>query len=176
MLRVGRSASAAGGAPEDFAAADDWLHPADDLGMDAWIAGLGLAGGVVIVDDLGAPAEESAIGRLGDRQQSPPVALLAATSPGGLSAHYQGPVASLRRSRNGLLLCPGPGDADLMGVRLPRTPLPVRPGAGWLVIGGVPERIQVARRRLPGGQRETAVAQSSSSSGLISWVANQASS
>jgi S-DNA-T family DNA segregation ATPase FtsK/SpoIIIE len=177
VLRVGRSASAAAGASDDIAAADDWLHPADDIGMDAWIAGLGPEGGVVVVDDLGAPAEESAIGRLGARQPSLRVALLAATSPGGLSAHYQGPVAALRRSRNGLLLCPGPGDADLMGVRLPRTPVPVRPGSGWLVIGGVPERIQVARRhRLAGGRSATAVAQSSSSSGLISWVANQASS
>jgi S-DNA-T family DNA segregation ATPase FtsK/SpoIIIE len=177
VLRVGRSAPAAGGALEDVAAADDWLHPADDTGMDAWITRLGLAGGVVVVDDLGAPAEESAIGRLGAREQSPSVALLAATGPGCLSAHYQGPVAALRRSRNGLLLCPGPGDADLMGVRLPRTPVPVRPGSGWLVIGGVPERIQVARRRpLPVSRTEAAAAQSSSSSGLISCVANQASS
>jgi S-DNA-T family DNA segregation ATPase FtsK/SpoIIIE len=105
------------------------------------------------------------------------VALLAAASPGCLSTHYQGPIASLRRSRSGLLLCPGPGDADLLGVRLPRTPVPVRPGSGWLVASGVPERIQVARRRpRPDGHTGPGDAQSNSSSGLISWVANQASS
>ena len=39
-----------------------------------------------------------------------------------------------------------PGRA-LLGVRLPRTPVPVRPGSGWLVTGGTVERVQVARRR-----------------------------
>lgn len=78
-----------------------------------------------------------------------PVALIAAATAGALSAHYQGPVAALRRNRSGLLLCPGPGDADLLGVRLPRTPLPVRPGSGWLVVGGVIQRVQVARRGDP---------------------------
>ena len=97
--------------------------------------------------------------------------LLAAPAPANLSAHFQGPVAALRRSRSGLLLCPGSGDADVLGVRLPRTPVPVRPGSGWLVTGG-PERVQVARRRPPA----TLPDQSSSSSGPISCVANQASS
>jgi S-DNA-T family DNA segregation ATPase FtsK/SpoIIIE len=53
----------------------------------------------------------------------------------------------LRRSRSGLLLRPGPAEADLLGVRLPRTPVPVRPGSGWLVAAGIPARVQVARRR-----------------------------
>ena len=64
-----------------------------------------------------------------------------------LGGAYRGPVAALRRRRSGLLLCPGPGDADLLGVRLPRTPVPVRPGSGWLVDSGVPRRVQVAFRR-----------------------------
>jgi DNA segregation ATPase FtsK/SpoIIIE, S-DNA-T family len=55
----------------------------------------------------------------------------------------------LRRGRNGLLLCPGPGDGELLAIRLPRTPLPVRPGSGWLVTGAGMERVQVARRRTP---------------------------
>jgi S-DNA-T family DNA segregation ATPase FtsK/SpoIIIE len=77
------------------------------------------------------------------------VLLVAASTAGQLSAHYQGPVAALRRSRSGLLLCPGPGDADLLGIRLPRTPVPTRPGSGWWVDGGVARRVQVARRRAP---------------------------
>lgn len=176
VLRVGRRSAAPAG-PEDGAGVDEWLHPADGTGMDSWIEGLGDRAGVVVVDDLGGPSEQPAIDRIGSRERSAPVVLLAATGPGGLSAHYQGPVAALRRSRNGLLLCPGPGDADQMGVRLPRTPVPVRPGSGWLISGGVPERVQVARRRPHGaGSSEPARGQSSSSSGLISWVANQASS
>jgi S-DNA-T family DNA segregation ATPase FtsK/SpoIIIE len=176
VLRVRRGSPAAGGLHGDDA--DLWLHPADDAGLDSWIAGLGAAAGVLVVDDLGAPAEEPAISRLGTTRAGASVALLAAASPGCLPGHYQGPIAALRRSRSGLLLCPGPGDADVMGIRLPRTPVPVRPGSGWLVIGGAPERIQVARRRplVDDGAREPADGQSSSSRGPISWVANQASS
>jgi S-DNA-T family DNA segregation ATPase FtsK/SpoIIIE len=176
LLRVGRSAPATDEL-EQAGAAEDWLQSADAGGMDAWITGLGFRTGVVVVDDLGAPTEEPAISRLAAMDPASSVALLAAASPGCLSTHYQGPIASLRRSRSGLLLCPGPGDADLLGVRLPRTPVPVRPGSGWLVASGVPERIQVARRRPPpDGHTGPGDAQSNSSSGLISWVANQASS
>jgi S-DNA-T family DNA segregation ATPase FtsK/SpoIIIE len=146
VLRVGRGSPAGAGLEGD--GGGQWLHPADDSGLDSWIAGLGAAAGVLVVDDLGAPAEEPAISRLGAAQAGS-VALLAVASPGCLPSHYQGPIAALRRSRSGLLLCPGPGDADLMGVRLPRTPVPVRPGSGWLVTGGAAERIQVARRRPP---------------------------
>jgi S-DNA-T family DNA segregation ATPase FtsK/SpoIIIE len=71
--------------------------------------------------------------------------VLAAGSAGELSSAFRGPVADLRRSRSGLLLCPGPGDADLLGIRLPRTPLPVRPGSGWLATAGTVLRVQVAR-------------------------------
>jgi S-DNA-T family DNA segregation ATPase FtsK/SpoIIIE len=75
------------------------------------------------------------------------VVVLAAGTAGELSAAFRGPVADLRRSRSGLLLCPGPGDADLLGTRLPRTPVPVRPGSGWLVTAGTAQRVQVARHR-----------------------------
>jgi S-DNA-T family DNA segregation ATPase FtsK/SpoIIIE len=75
------------------------------------------------------------------------VVLLAAGQPAQLATHFQGPVAALRRARSGLLLRPGPGDADLLGVRLPRAPVPARPGSGWLITGGTVERVQVARRR-----------------------------
>jgi DNA segregation ATPase FtsK/SpoIIIE, S-DNA-T family len=99
------------------------------------------------------------------------IVLLATATAADLSTWFQGPVATLRRARSGLLLCPAPGDADVLGIRLPRTPVPVRPGSGWLVSAGVPERVQVARHR-----QRPATAQSSSSTGPISCVAYQASS
>ena len=121
--------------------------------VSAWIGELDDRPGVVVADDVGTPAESPALARLPALGLRGGVALLAAAAPGSLAAHYQGPVAALRRSRTGLLLCPGPGDADALGIRLPRTPLPVRPGSGWLVTGGGLERVQVARRRtaLPAG-------------------------
>jgi S-DNA-T family DNA segregation ATPase FtsK/SpoIIIE len=174
VLRVGR-----GGLGVDDSGGHDreqWLHPSDVSGLDSWIAGLDGRQGVLVVDDLGPPAEEPAIAHLGGTEAAASVALLAAVGAGCLSSHYQGPVAALRRSRSGLLLCPGPGDADLMGVRLPRTPVPVRPGSGWLITGGAAERIQVARSRPRAGEDQVGSCQSSSSIGPISWVANQASS
>ena len=50
-----------------------------------------------------------------------------------------------------LLVEDNPGDADLLGIRLPRTPVPPRPGSGWLVVAGVAQRVQVARRESPAG-------------------------
>jgi S-DNA-T family DNA segregation ATPase FtsK/SpoIIIE len=126
-----------------------WLDPVDGTGMAAWVAELAGRPGVVVADDVGAPAEFPALGRLPALGSRGGVALLAAAAPGQLSGHYQGAVASLRRGRSGLLLCPGPGDAELLAIRLPRTPLPVRPGSGWLITGVGMERVQVARRRAP---------------------------
>jgi S-DNA-T family DNA segregation ATPase FtsK/SpoIIIE len=103
--------------------------------------------GVVIADDVGTPTDAPALTRLPASGGAGRVGLLASGTAGQLSAHYQGPIATLRRGRIGLLLCPGPGDADLLGIRLPRTPLPIRPGSGWLVTGGGTQRVQVARRR-----------------------------
>jgi S-DNA-T family DNA segregation ATPase FtsK/SpoIIIE len=73
----------------------------------------------------------------------------AAGSAADLAAAYRGPVVTLRRSRTALLLRPAPGDAELLGLRVPRTPLPPRPGSGWLVAGGEAVRVQVARHRAP---------------------------
>jgi DNA segregation ATPase FtsK/SpoIIIE, S-DNA-T family len=169
-----------------------WLDPADEAGVTAWVAGRAGRPGVVIADDVGAPAEFPVLTRLPAPGPGSGVVLLAAAGPGSLSTHYQGPVGALRRGRSGLLLCPGPGDADLLGVRLPRTPLPVRPGSGWLVSGAVIERVQVARRRWapldatppvespaadePGRAGTPAQRQRRSSAGPISWRAYQASS
>ncbi len=145
--------------------------------MTAWLEGLGDRRGVVFADDLGAPAGAPALTRIPSWSSSDGVALVAAAHAGQLSAHYQGPVAALRRNRTGLLLSPGPGDADLFGIRLPRTPLPQRPGSGWLVTGAALQRVQVARREVPPeAGRSAAAGQSSSSAEPISWLAYQASS
>jgi S-DNA-T family DNA segregation ATPase FtsK/SpoIIIE len=120
----------------------------DEAEVRAWVSGLGGRPGVVLADDVGTPTDWPALASL---PTTAGVALIAAAHAAQLSAHYQGPVAALRRARVGLLLRPGPGDADLLGVRLPRTPVPARPGSGWLVSGGTAERVQVARRREPGG-------------------------
>jgi S-DNA-T family DNA segregation ATPase FtsK/SpoIIIE len=154
-----------------------WVDGDDEAGATEWLRGLGDRPGVVIADDVGAPADASALARIQLRGTQGGVALIAAADPGQLSAHYQGPVAALRRGRSGLLLCPGPGDADLLGIRLPRTPLPHRPGSGWLVTGAALHRVQVARRDLPAApDPEKTDAQSRSSAGPISWLAYQASS
>ena len=147
VLRIGRPGLRRDGrveADED----DVRLDPLDEAGVNAWLAGLEGRAGVVVVDDLGGPAECPALARLPVAGAHGDVALLAAGAPAQLSGHYQGPVATLRRGRTGLLLCPGPGDADLLGIRLPRMPLPVRPGSGWLVTGARMERVQVAGRRV----------------------------
>jgi DNA segregation ATPase FtsK/SpoIIIE, S-DNA-T family len=166
VLRVGRPLGGPHRSPDLCC-----VEPDDEAGARSWLAGLAGRPGVVVADDVGTPAEWTALAALPAGGGRTGIALVAAAGPGQLAGHYQGPIAALRRARSGLLLCPGPGDADLLGVRLPRTPLPVRPGSGWLVTGGVMERVQVARRRPPGG-----VDQSNSSAGPISCVAYQASS
>jgi DNA segregation ATPase FtsK/SpoIIIE, S-DNA-T family len=148
---------------------DSWIDPLDEAGLRARLADLDGRPGVVVADDVGTPAEWAALCALPAVGSRTGVAFVAAASPGQFAGHYQGPIAALRRSRAGLLLCPGPGDADLLGVRLPRTPLPVRPGSGWLVTGATVDRVQVARR-------QPHAAQSSSMTGPISCVAYQASS
>jgi S-DNA-T family DNA segregation ATPase FtsK/SpoIIIE len=142
VLRIGRPPR------EQSEGAADWIDPSDDAAMTHWLGRLAGRFGVVVADDLGGPTECSVLSRLPAPGARGGVVLLAAAPAALLSSHYTGPVAALRRTRSGLLLCPGPGDADLLGVRLPRTPLPVRPGSGWLVSGPGLERVQVARRNL----------------------------
>jgi S-DNA-T family DNA segregation ATPase FtsK/SpoIIIE len=166
VLRVGHPAGSA--EPADGAADPRWLDPGDETGLRKWVAELDGLPGVVVADDVGAPVEWTALAALPGLGGRSGVVLLAAGNAGQLSGHYQGPIAALRRARTGLFLCPGQGDADLLGVRLPRLPLPVRPGSGWLVAGATMDRVQVARR--------ATAAQSRSSAGPISCVAYQASS
>jgi S-DNA-T family DNA segregation ATPase FtsK/SpoIIIE len=170
VLRLGglpRTATSAGSGPvvadiTDTPAVSTWLTERCDRPV------------AICVDDLGPAGSAPALGALTQLGSTTGVVLLAAGSGGDVSTWFQGPVAALRRARNGVLLRPGPGDADVLGVRLPRTPVPSRPGSGWLVLGGVAERVQVARRRVRPAR--PAVGQSSSSTGPISCVAYQASS
>jgi S-DNA-T family DNA segregation ATPase FtsK/SpoIIIE len=176
LLVIGREPWADGDAPGDLARFVR-VEPADESGAAAWLDGLGGRPGVVLADDVGAPGDSPALARVPAGSAHGPVALVAAAHAGQLSAHYQGAVAALRRNRAGLLLCPGPGDADLLGIRLPRTPIPHRPGSGWLVTGASLQRVQVARREPPpAAQRYAVPGQSSSSAEPISWLAYQASS
>jgi S-DNA-T family DNA segregation ATPase FtsK/SpoIIIE len=50
-----------------------------------------------------------------------------------LALTYRGIAADVRRSRSGLLLQPGPGDGELLGIRLPRTRPDAIPGRGVLI-------------------------------------------
>jgi S-DNA-T family DNA segregation ATPase FtsK/SpoIIIE len=143
----------------------------DPAAVMRWLAARPDEPCVVCVDDLGPAGSAPALGALSQLGTATGVALLATTTSADASTWFQGPVAALRRARTGLLLRPGPGDADALGIRLPRTPLPSRPGMGWLVQAGVPERVQVARHRV-----RPRAAQSNSSTGPISCVAYQASS
>jgi S-DNA-T family DNA segregation ATPase FtsK/SpoIIIE len=161
VLRVGHRS------PADLPPGTGWLRPDDLGGLGSWLEGLRGATAVVVADDVGTVAEWPVLSSLPGGGRAGEVLVVASGTAGELAGHYQGAVAALRRGRTGLLLCPGPADADLLGVRLPRTPVPVRPGSGWLVSSGGPVRVQVARRRS---------AQSSSSRGPISCVAYQASS
>jgi S-DNA-T family DNA segregation ATPase FtsK/SpoIIIE len=115
-------------------------------GWRSWLGSLDGAPGGVVVDDLGAVADSPVMTAVGTGDSGDQVVLLASGAAQELAAVYRGPVPALRRRRSGLLLCPAPGDADLLGIRLPRTAVPRRPGSGWLVTAGSPQRVQVARR------------------------------
>jgi len=121
------------------------LDPADPAAVLAWAESLDERRGVLLADDLGPVAEYAGLVALPRTGAATGIVLLLAGSAGQLTSYYQGPVAALRRTRTGLLLCPGPADAEVLGIRLPRLPLPERPGSGWLVSDGAAQRVQVAR-------------------------------
>jgi DNA segregation ATPase FtsK/SpoIIIE, S-DNA-T family len=141
VLRLG------GRVPSDESAApSSWAAASDVSAVSAWIGGLGGRFGVVIADDVGTASESAALLTLSPAGSASGAALVAAGGAGQLATHFQGPVSALRRSRSGLLLCAGPPEAEVLGARLPRTPVPFRPGSGWLVSSGTARRIQVAVR------------------------------
>jgi S-DNA-T family DNA segregation ATPase FtsK/SpoIIIE len=124
------------------------LDRADVDALRTWLAGPGgQPPPVVVADDLTSLPDPVAdlLGSLPSRG----AVLLAAGTAAELAGSFRGPAVALRRSRTALLLRPAPGDAELLGLRTPRTPVPARPGAGWLVSGTDAVRVQVARRRTP---------------------------
>ncbi|MGY1857911.1 FtsK/SpoIIIE domain-containing protein [Modestobacter sp. SYSU DS0290] len=146
--------------PEQDADGVHELDRRDVAGLRAWLAAPAPGTRVVLADDvtslpdavadalaaaLGPPTADPAV----DAPAPGEVLVIAAGAPTELAGSFRGPVAALRRSRTALLLRPGPGDAELLGLRVPRTPLPARPGSGWLLVRGEPVRVQVARRRGP---------------------------
>ncbi|MCZ2829691.1 FtsK/SpoIIIE domain-containing protein [Modestobacter sp. VKM Ac-2986] len=126
------------------ASSQDELSRTDAAGLRAWVAAQDGRRAVVLADDLTGLPDEVAdvLGAAGNR-----LLVLATGTAAELAASFRGPVAGLRRSRTALLLRPAPGDAELLGLRVPRTPLPSRPGSGWLVDARGATRVQVARHR-----------------------------
>ena len=116
----------------------------DAAGLRGWVAEQDGRQPVVLADDLTGLPDDVAdvLGAAGGR-----LLVLASGTAAELAAAFRGPVAGLRRSRTALLLHPAPGDAELLGLRVPRTPLPGRAGCGWLVDARGATRVQVARHR-----------------------------
>jgi S-DNA-T family DNA segregation ATPase FtsK/SpoIIIE len=114
---------------------------------------------VVLVDDVdrlaGTGTEEVLLRLLlapaagadhaGLQHPGPPAAVVvAAGTTAELLAAYRGLAAQLRRSRSGLVLHPsGPGDGELLGTALPRSP-PGPVGRATLVTGGRARVVQLA--------------------------------
>ena len=134
VLRIGVPAGADAPAPDG--AGRRLAGPARTRRRCGVGGGLGGRPGVVVADDVGTPAECAGARRApGTGRAAAGWPCWPPARPASCRLTTRGRSAALRRARTGLLLCPGPGDADLLGVRLPRTPLPVRPGRGWLVTG-----------------------------------------
>jgi S-DNA-T family DNA segregation ATPase FtsK/SpoIIIE len=127
----------------------DQLGRGDAEGLRAWLSGPARRRAVVVIaDDLATLPE--AVGDLLVSSVPPggrPIVIGAGTAA-DLTGSFRGPAVALRRSRTILFLQPAAGDAELLGLRTPRTPLPPRPGAGWLVTPTLVTRLQVARRRV----------------------------
>ncbi|WNV74731.1 FtsK/SpoIIIE domain-containing protein [Geodermatophilus sp. DSM 44513] len=154
VLELGRGTAPAAAVPGSAAAGPGRvrLDAGDVPGWQEWLTARHGTPGVVVVDDAALLTDSAVLGTATGPEALADVVWVVAGSAAELSAAFRGPVPVLRRRRSGLLLTPGPGDGDLLGVRLPRTPVPSRPGSGWLVVAGSAQRVQVARRApLPAG-------------------------
>jgi S-DNA-T family DNA segregation ATPase FtsK/SpoIIIE len=116
--------------------------------LRAWVAREPGHPAVVVADEVTALPEAMADALAALARPGGELLVLAAGGAPDLAGAFRGPTVALRRSRTALLLRPAPGDAQVLGLRLPRAPLPARPGSGWLVDGGVATRVQVARHRV----------------------------
>jgi S-DNA-T family DNA segregation ATPase FtsK/SpoIIIE len=119
--------------------------PAEEV--TAWAAeGRRAIPGVVLADDLGRSPDALLDVLAALTGPGGPALLVATASPADVAAAFRGPAPALRRTRTALLLQPARGDAELLGLRVPRDPLPPRPGSGWLVTPAGVTRVQVSRR------------------------------
>nr|WP_281372223.1 FtsK/SpoIIIE domain-containing protein [Modestobacter versicolor] len=151
VLVLGRAATTTGGgAGGSSAAGPDDVQRDDAEGVRAWTARLGAQPAVVVADDLATLPDAVTDALSPVVAPAGPVLVLASGTAAELAGAFRGPAVQLRRSRTVLLLRPVAGDAELLGLRTPRTPLPSRPGSGWLVTPAEAVRLQVARRRSPG--------------------------
>ncbi|WP_134772090.1 FtsK/SpoIIIE domain-containing protein [Ornithinimicrobium flavum] len=105
---------------------------------------------LVVVDDLELVGADGwladALVKALDGMRDRPKMLVGAGTPGDLQSHYRGPASVLKKSGSGVLLSPQSSqESDLFGTRLPRSVFgqSLPPGAGYLVSGGQPERVQV---------------------------------
>jgi S-DNA-T family DNA segregation ATPase FtsK/SpoIIIE len=153
--RAGSARSSAASDPERRAVAGgppgDRVSVTDAPALHAWVAASAERPAVVVADDVTALPEPTADVLTTVCGAGGNLIVLAAASAADLAGTFRGPTVALRRNRTVLLLRPAPGDAELLGLRIPRAPLPVRPGAGWLLFGGSVTRVQVARHRGPAG-------------------------
>ncbi len=96
-------------------------------------AGNGTPGRLVVIDD----AEQFSDSDLGDYLTElathHPGAMIAAGRTEDLLTSFRGPAVAMRRRRTGLLLQPGPGDGELLGVRTGGQRMAPVPGRGLLV-------------------------------------------
>jgi DNA segregation ATPase FtsK/SpoIIIE, S-DNA-T family len=91
---------------------------------------------LLLVDDSEAFLDTPVGDALTDLVRAAPgdLAAVVAGRSDELAVTYRGVASEVRRSRCGLLLQPGPGDGDLLGVRLPRGRPVTVPGRGVLVL------------------------------------------
>jgi S-DNA-T family DNA segregation ATPase FtsK/SpoIIIE len=101
---------------------------------------------VVLIDDcetlIDDPIARAAIRLAEDRSAA--TRLIVAGRTRELSVAFRGVGPAVARRRIGLLLSPGPGDGDLLGVSLPGSRAPMIPGRGVLAGTGPSVAIQLA--------------------------------
>jgi S-DNA-T family DNA segregation ATPase FtsK/SpoIIIE len=95
------------------------------------------AGGIVLIDDVDRFVDSPAADALTTviRSASRAAAVVASGDATELSILQRSPIVELRRGRTGLLLQPRAVDAELVGLRLPRSVPTHVPGRGLLVAG-----------------------------------------
>jgi S-DNA-T family DNA segregation ATPase FtsK/SpoIIIE len=127
----------------------DRLRRGDAEGLRAWLTDHDGRPRVVVADDLTTLPDMTADLLTSEIGSAGRAIVVASGTAVDLAGSFRGPAVALRRSRTALMLQPVAGDAELLGLRVPRTPLPFRPGSGWLITTTQATRVQVARRRRP---------------------------